>query len=340
MGHIHQTGTADVSATDQTSSNRYIHAKAKFWLLVVVMVLLAACSSTTPGPVAPTPDPIEPTESRQVMFGSYVYGGVWGGIEPIRQLEQALGRELDIVHWFMSWDHAWDPNLVQTASQNGQLPMISWEPHHQSVRAIAAGDYDDYLRSWARGVKAHSGKVYLRPFPEMNGDWVPWNGDPDGMVLAWQRMASVFEQEGAENVRWVWSPNETDEPRTQENKMERYYPGSEYVDILAVDGYNWGNTRPWSEWRSFDEVFAQPYERLSELGSQPIWIAELASTEEGGNKQRWVQEMFASDAFPRLEALVWFNEDKESDWRIESSSASLAAFQSALSEPILIAGVE
>jgi hypothetical protein len=59
-------------------------------------------------------------------------------------------------------------------------------------------------------------------------------------------------------------------------------------------------------------------------------MAETASSESGGDKAAWIRAMFATTAFPRLEAIVWFNEDKETDWRIESSPARCDAFASAL----------
>jgi hypothetical protein len=31
--------------------------------------------------------------------------------------------------------------------------------------------------------------------------------------------------------------------------------------------------------------------------------------------------------FPRVRAVVWFHEDKETDWRVNSSSAALAAYR-------------
>jgi hypothetical protein len=40
--------------------------------------------------------------------------------------------------------------------------------------------------------------------------------------------------------------------------------------------------------------------------------------------------MFATDGFPMLEAIVWFNEAKEADWRLESSTAALDAFAAAV----------
>jgi hypothetical protein len=80
--------------------------------------------------------------------------------------------------------------------------------------------------------------------------------------------------------------------------MERYYPGHDVVDVLALSGYNWGTTRPYIGWRSFEEIFDTAYERLTALGPN-VWIAEVASSEEGGEKAAWIREMLGSTAFPR-----------------------------------------
>ncbi len=268
--------------------------------------------------------------ARPVKFGAFTYGGVWRSMEPITDLETMLGRQLDIVHWFMNWDHRWDPALVADATVPGRTAMISWQPHRQPVADIAGGRYDPYILSWALGVKAFGGPVYLRPFPEMNGDWVPWNGEPAMMVAAWKRMALIFERAGADNVRWVWSPNLTDSPRTADNRMEAYYPGNDYVDVLALDGYNWGTVRSWSSWRSFDDIFAEPYRRITAVGPQPLWLAEIASAAQGGDKAAWVRSMLASTAFDRLDAIIWFDEQKHADWRIDSSPAVVEAFRAGL----------
>lgn len=275
---------------------------------------------------------------QPLKFGAFTYGGVWQGMEPVFDLESQLGRRLDIVHWFMNWEHSWDPQLVARASQSGRVPMISWQPHRQPVRDIAAGAYDAYMRSWADGVRDFGGPVYLRPFPEMNGDWVGWNGDAAGLVLAWRRMAQVFEAAGADNVRWVWSPNLTDWPRVDGNRMEDYYPGEDYVDVLALDGYNWGTTRSWSRWRSFEDIFAAPYERITALGPQPLWVAEIGSTDQGGDKAAWVRDMLMSNAFERLEAIVWFDQHSNADWRVDSDQSVVDAFREGLATLTQTAG--
>jgi hypothetical protein len=275
--------------------------------------------------------------AQPLYFGAFTYGGVWQGMDAVHALERDLGRQLDIVHWFMNWDHAWDARLVASAARGGRFPMISWQPHRQPLDLIAAGRYDAYIRTWAQGARAHGGAIYLRLFPEMNGDWVAWHGDPETFTRAWRRVVSLFQLEGADNVRFVWSPNVTDQPRTPENRMEAYYPGHDYVDVLALDGYNWGTARPWSAWRSFEDIFSEPYARIAALGHQPIWLAEIASAEDGGDKGAWVRDMLTSRAFPRIQAVVWFDENKETDWRIGSSAESLAAFQEALVDSQLAA---
>lgn len=295
----------------------------------LAITLITACASLDTMVANAEADPVPLAD--HVAFGAFTYGGVWRGMEPVVQLEADLGRRLDVVHWFMNWDHEYDPSMAAAVAAGGRAPLISWQPMRQDVGDIAAGVHDEVLQSWARGVRAAApGLVYLRPFPEMNGEWVPWNGDPDALRAAWRRMTAVFEDEGADNVRWVWSPNVTDQPRTEANRMENYYPGDDQVDVLGMSGYNWGETRAYIGWRSFETVFATGYERITALGPQPLWLTELASSDEGGDKAAWVREMFASTAFPRIAALIWFDEHKEADWRLRSSPEVVQAFQESL----------
>lgn len=299
----------------------FSNASIKYYLLSCLLFIFGlshAQSSTVP-------------LASRVMIGAYTYSGVWSGMDPFHQLEVALGRKMDIVHWYSNWNNGFDAKLVTAATQAGQLPMISWQSNQQPLEAILYGHYDDYIRRYAQEAKDYGKAVYLRPFPEMNGFWTPWYGQPDKLVLAWRHIVDIFRAEGADNVHWVWSPNVTDDPSTEVNRMEHYYPGADYVDILALDGYNWGNLKPYTEWESFESLFAESIARLEILGPQPIWVAEVASTEHGGDKAAWVRDMFASTAFPRLEAVIWFNENKETDWRVDSSLEALQAFRDSLS---------
>ncbi len=285
-------------------------------LLALLLVPLARAQS------APPP-------ASLLLFGAFTYGGVWSGDEEIEALERLLGRRLDIIHWYMSWQNEWDGELVASVAAERRLPLISWQSNQVSLSEIVSGARDDYIRSWARGVREFGRVVYLRPFPEMNGNWNNWHGQPGLMVEAWRHIVEIFRSEGADNVRWVWSPNVTDEPRTEANRMEHYFPGAEYVDILALDGFNWGSTRPYIGWRSAEEIFREAYDRITPLDSAPVWFAEIGSTDQGGDKGEWVYDLLRNSWtwFPRLSAIVWFDENKEADWRVASSSQSVSAFQ-------------
>lgn len=272
----------------------------------------------------------------QQMFGVHQPGSPEQSMDPVESLQQSIERPVEIVNWYQHWD-GWAPaynrDWAERVIASGRAPLITWEPWRPtaveqpafSLARIADGTHDDYISAWAHGVASTRGRVYLRPMHEMNGNWYPWAGTVNGnsaktYIAAWRRLHKIFDRVGADNVRWVWSPFVDDVPNTQDNRFESYYPGSRYVDVLSLDGYNWGAEHPdYGGWRSFRTVFLSAYRRITKLGPQPVWIAETASAPEGGEKARWVAEMF-SDArkMSRIEAIIWFNVDKERDWRLDS----------------------
>ena len=84
---------------------------------------------------------------------------------------------------------------------------------------------------------------------------------------------------------------------------------------------------------SFDEIFKASYQRLLAINpDKPIIIGEFASTEEGGDKAAWVEDAFQKleTDYPKIKAIIWFHIAKETDWRMDSSPESFAAFQGAL----------
>ena len=65
------------------------------------------------------------------------------------------------------------------------------------------------------------------------------------------------------------------------------------------------------------------------MTDKPLMIAETASTESGGDKAAWIRQDFFDEVllrFPRVRAIIWFHENKETDWRVDSSSASLRTY--------------
>ena len=302
--------------------------------LTSVLTLLALMPSVASAQQAP------------LQFGAFSPGDPYNGrTDGTNALQNTLGRRVDIVNWYQNWGGGeWissvQNHLVNAVLDSGRTPLITWEPWDPaagtnqpnfSLSRIAGGEFDAYIRKWATDLRALGRTVNLRPMHEMNGNWYPWSGSVNGnspalYVQAWRRMHDIFVQNGATNVRWVWSPNNVD---VGGKRMEDFYPGAGYVDVLGVDGYNWGSTAPGNGgWQSFTRVFKSAYDRLSRLGSQPIWIPEVGSAPEGGDKAAWVRDMFAqAKTMDRLKAIVWFNENKERDWRADASPEIAAAFR-------------
>ena len=270
------------------------------------------------------------------------------GLAPVLRAEQVLGRRLDPVMWFRSWDTASSatgegPGRFRPEHLDGledRDVVITWEPWRSGAGpqqpeyapvAIAAGQHDRYIRDWAQAVRTAGRVIHLRPMHEMNGTWYPWASPggrhrPADYVAAWRHIRSLFDAEGARNARWIWSPNGADVPAG--NAMEDYYPGEDQVDVLGCSAYNWGTTQPWSRWTSFRDLMSDPYRRLTALGPQPVWLCETGCTPRGGSKAAWVRGMLAAAAaFPRLDAVLWFNVDKETDWRATEPRRVAAAFR-------------
>lgn len=289
---------------------------------------------------------------RRVAFGAYVPDPYWdfaGWPADLAAFTRRAGQAPSIVHWFSAWGGEQD-FPAQTAAyvaSSGAIPLLTWEPWDWSgggaaqpdyrLSRITAGAFDPYVRRFAQQAKAFGKPVYLRFAPEMNGDWNPWseqvNGNrPGDFVKAWKHVRSVFASVGATNVRWVWTPIVEYGGSTP---LKGLYPGDASVDVVGLDGYNWGSTKPNIGWKSFSQVFGPSLTAVRSLSRKPLWIAEIGCTEQGGSKAAWVDDMFATVAADsRVDALVWFDADKETDWRINSSSSSLAAFARGLTSPL------
>ena len=270
--------------------------------------------------------------------------GVPTDLSGLSTLSGSLSRSPRQVMWYSAWsDNAAFPAAAAgQVAATGATPVVTWEPWDPSrgvnqpayaLDRIAAGDFKAYETMWAKQVKAYGKPVVLRFAHEMNGNWYPWSAQANGntagdYVAAWRHVRSVFSAQKVTNVSWSWSPNV---PYVGSTPLSSLYPGDAYVDQVALDGYNWGTTQPWSTWTSFWDLFAPGVAELRTLTDKPLLIAEVGSAEQGGDKAKWVRDMFAALAqHPEVRGFTWFDYAKEADWRIDSTTASLDAFKAGL----------
>jgi len=132
----------------------------------------------------------------------------------------------------------------------------------------------------------------------MNGNWYPWSASTNGntatqYVQAWRHIHDIFVADGATKVIWVWAPAKEYAGTTS---LASLYPGSAYVDLLALDAYN-GGTGLWGmTWDSMPTLITGTYNHLIALdNSKPIWLTETASAEQGGDKGAWIRQSFLTD---------------------------------------------
>ena len=284
-------------------------------------------------------------------FGAWV-PGTPAELGPLNSIEHSIGARLGIVMWYQGWgaaNAAFDVGLLDRAASRGAIPMVTWEPWDYTMgvdqpkfrlNRIASGHFDTYIRSWAEGLKAWGRPTLLRFGHEMNHTKYPWgvtvNGNsPADFLAAWRHIRSIFVDIGASNVALHWCPN-ADWEGSGQISFSDLFPGDDSVDVVGVDGYNGGTELQWGGWLPFSAVFGYSISVLRGLTSKPVVIGEVGSAEAGGEKVGWVGDMLTKDlptTFSDVRGIVWFNEDREADWRMQSTAATLEAFRAGLQLP-------
>ncbi|MDP4146331.1 MAG: glycosyl hydrolase [Bacillota bacterium] len=279
-----------------------------------------------------------------------IYEGAWLGTWPNKQnadienYTQLTGRPLGVVHTFVNTNQnfsVWTPFMDYVNSSNGinLLTIETLKPDNTQYNTVEInnGALDSYFTTLANDMKAwqNGQTIWVRIMHEVNGNWYGWSiGDStvntnQTYINAYRRIVNIFRKNGAKNVKFIYNIN-CDNVGQNASYMGAY-PGDYYVDYVSIDGYNWGTSQSWSTWRSFDNIFKVPYQALCSGTTKPVILAEYASSELGGDKASWIQDAGAkikSSTYSRIYAAVWFNQNKETDWRINSSTSSLKAYQS------------
>lgn len=270
--------------------------------------------------------------------------GAPGDLSGLDALSAVLGDRPGTVMWYDAWSNktVFPVAAADAVAATGSSVELTWEPwdparginqRTYTAKRIAAGAFDRYLRSYAASVRSYGRPMVIRFAHEMNGTWYPWAAGVNGNtaadhVAAFRHVHDVFASAGVANVTWAWVPNV---PYPGSTPLPSLYPGDAYVDQVGLDGYNWGTSQSWSTWQSFWQVFGEGVGQLRSITGRPIWLGEVGSTESGGDKAAWITDLFTTLAeHPEVRGFTWFSFDKETDWRIDSSSTSLEAFRAGL----------
>jgi len=268
----------------------------------------------------------------------------------LTSIEEEYGAEVTFISFYRAWNNCnieEDITWLNWVLSSPKDILLTWEPWlsppasgtpekqpNFSLRNITSGIYNAYIKAFASILAACQRTIFLRPMHEMNGSWYPWCGtvnhnNPVDFLNAWSHIRALFAEVGASNVKWVWSPYTSSYPDTSENKICNYFPGDDQIDMIALDGYNWGTSTEWGIWQSFSDLFGGGYDVVTSLSTKPVIIGEIGCAELGGQKAEWINDMFSifPSRFGRIKAIIWFDINKECDWRIASSASALHTFR-------------
>ena len=290
---------------------------------------------------------ILPMTALAFQVGAWV-GGPGQYPQPTQENVQAFqdlqGTHVDLISYFALFDmNDWNATeeFANVAKDNGSTLVVTWMANGYNAQDLVDGKADEYIRDYAKGVKGYGEEIWLRPLHEANGDWYDWGvgkagaGNTDANVAeAFRHIVTIFKEEGVTNVKWVWTTNASNAGKG--STLTGNYPGDEYVDYISIDGYNWGKCQSWSSWQTFSQVFKKAYNALANI-DKPLFIAEISSSELGGNKAEWITDMFEHFAtdFSRVFAVMWFSqskEDNEGDWALNTSQAAVDAWKAGIAK--------
>jgi glycosyl hydrolase family 26 len=307
--------------------------RSRLVTLLAVLIAAAGLTLTAVRLVGHSTSPATAHASLAPSLASYlgVYeDGSPPDYGPIGDFTRTVSRKPSLVGYFSGWAQPFATSFADKLHAHGIIPFVQIDPTYASVRAIAAGAYDDYLRSYASSVRAFGHAVVIGFGHEMNAPWYSWGYGhvrPGVFVAAWTHIVTLFRDAGADNVTWLWTINQ-DRPGT--GPIASWWPGAKYVTWVGIDGYYF---RPAD---TFASVFGDTIKQVRALTGKPILLSETAVGPHAGQFTK-ISNLFSGMRQYRTLGLVWFDKVQHGgiyhqDWRIENDPQATAAFRLGLSE--------
>jgi mannan endo-1,4-beta-mannosidase len=245
--------------------------------------------------------------------------------QPVAQFAVAVGREPNLVGYYSGWAEPFAASFAEENQHHGAVTVVQIDPTDTSIPAIAAGDYDDYLRSYADSVRNFGHPVVIGFGHEMNGNWYSWgygHVPASTFVAAWRHVVTLFRAEGADNVTWMWTINSD---LTYTRPVASWWPGAGYVTWVGIDGYY---VRPSD---TFASVFGSTVDQVRKFTDKPVLLSETAVGPAAGQAVK-IQDLFRGMRQDDTLGLVWFDIAQRQgtyrqDWRIENNPAAESAFR-------------
>lgn len=167
----------------------------------------------------------EPTSGMYV--GAYIEQET-NSVNKYRDFNSVTGKDHAVYFKYLNYGLPFPAEFAKQVKEVGGSIQIAFEPE-EGLNAVKD---NEYLRQFARDANDSGIPVFLRYASEMNGEWVPWNGDPELYKQKFSLVAKVMKEE-APNVAMAWVPNSV-----PEKNIDAYYPGDDVVDWVGMNLYS------------------------------------------------------------------------------------------------------
>lgn len=304
-----------------------------------VLVVGDGDSSNTSEKIAATALSVKSSsvEKTNNKFPPWMKWGAYVGWQDdsMDKFESLVGKNPQMQAVFAHWGNDDFPSFYSSLIRDkGRTMVLFWEaidysrdPFSQdeySFDSVIKGDMDSYFTKFAAESKEYKGDIILIPYSEFNGNWFPWGvsvkgNTPQKFIEAWIHIRKIFKD--VPNVKFAWVPNNDPSSDISINNIDYSYPGSQYVDIVGLDGFNA------DPWETFDQMMGSELNHLKKY-NKPIYIFSMG-VKEDSRKASWITDTFTVQLYkyPEVKGWIWFNENKENDWRVNSDQDSLNAFK-------------
>ena len=200
---------------------------------------------------------------NQLMMPNYVYD--------LERIKEASSKTPMIWGGDLAWDARQVVEIATREYNKGRIVTLMWHVNrpfdrtarvdfkHQTQGEFTQSQWDelvtegsemhgmwleqvDSISNYLKILKDRNIPVLWRPYHEMNGEWFWW-GDrrgENGFKKLWRMLYErMVDYHHLDNLIWVWNANA---PRVIPNDTamayDLYYPGHQYVDVLATDVYH------------------------------------------------------------------------------------------------------
>ena len=295
--------------------------RSRLAVLVAIAIAVAAVAFAVSRVVSAAPGTAAPRRvtlpTRPATYLGVYEAGTPLTYKPVTAFVQAAGRQPNLVGYYSGWDEHFATSFATTVHRHGAVTILQIDPTDAAISAIAAGQYDRYLRSYADTVRAFGYPVVIGFGHEMNATWYSWgyrHVRPPVFVAAWRHLVTLFRDEGADNVTWLWTL-QADEPGT--GPIASWWPGSAYVTWVGIDGYYYRRSD------TFTSVFGKTIAQVRGITRKPLLLSETAVGPMAGQPAK-IANLFAGMRLYQTIGLVWFDIAQHQgiyhqNWHIEDS---------------------